>query len=147
MYPINFGYIIKLKDMERRDIYDIRPRGMDKYLAEYGWHFSKPMAEYAISRMKDRNGSKVQMKDRKILEDALKSLGADIEKLKGYDIVYVEAMARSDYYGNSITTDAQLHKFVMDYLCDRDGYEGVALTRYYADCLAKGEPIIWEDMI
>ena len=66
---------------------------------------------------------------------------------KGYDAVYVAAMAKSDYYGSSITTDMQYLKFIADYMDDKDGYDGIAFTRFYADCLAKGIPILWEDML
>lgn len=36
------------------------PSGMEDYLSQYGWHFSKKMCEYATSRMykKDANGKK-----------------------------------------------------------------------------------------
>lgn len=27
------------------------------------------------------------------------------------------------------------------------GYDGKALTRFYADCIGSGTPIMWEDMI
>lgn len=34
-----------------------------------------------------------------------------------------------------------------DYLGDPDGYEGVAFTRFYADCIGKGALIPWDDML
>lgn len=27
------------------------------------------------------------------------------------------------------------------------GYDGLPMTRFYADCIGKGTPIMWEDMI
>ena len=56
-------------------------------------------------------------------------------------------MAKADYHGSSITEDAKMIKFVKDYLDDPDGYDGIALTRFYADCIGKGEIIPWEDML
>ena len=40
---------------QRLDIYDIFPSGMTEYLSRYGWHFSKNMCEWAVSRMKAEN--------------------------------------------------------------------------------------------
>jgi hypothetical protein len=28
-----------------------------------------------------------------------------------------------------------------------DGYDGLPMTRFYADCIGSGNPIIWEDVI
>ena len=39
--------------MARFDMYEKKPAGMDNYLSNYGWHFSKKMCEWAISMMKD----------------------------------------------------------------------------------------------
>ena len=41
----------------RLDVYEKLPSGMEKYLAEHGWNFSKKLCEYAVSKMKDRNGN------------------------------------------------------------------------------------------
>ena len=56
-------------------------------------------------------------------------------------------MAKADYHESSITEDVKMIKFVKDYLDDPDGYDGIALTRFYADCIGKGETIPWEDVI
>lgn len=50
---------------------------------------------------------------------------------------------------NPYTTISEqyLLQFVKDYLDDIDGYDGKALTRFYADCIGSGTPIMWEDMI
>lgn len=50
---------------QRLDIYDIFPSGMTEYLSRYGWHFSKNMCEWAVSRMKAENkatGKKEEIK-------------------------------------------------------------------------------------
>lgn len=131
----------------RRDKYDKYPEDMREYLSTYGWHFSKKMAEWAISKMRDRNEEKVKPKDKEALHQQLKSAGIDTDKIVGYDAVYVEAMARSDFFGSSITTDAHILKFVGDYLNDKDGYEDIAFNRFYADTIGKGIYIDWEMMI
>lgn len=129
------------------DYYDILPEGMKAYLSSYSWHFSKAMAEWAISKMKDRNGNKVQMRTKEQVESILKANNVELENDYGYDKVFVMHMALSDYMGSSISDEAHLAKYVKDVLDDKDGYEGIAFTRFLADCSAKGVPIIWSDMI
>lgn len=132
--------------MDRLDIYERKPTGMEEYLANYGWHFSKAMCMWAISMMKDREGQKVKAHEKQELEEKLKANNVNVE-VKGYDAVYVMAMAQADYFKSSIVDDAHLMKFVGDYLGDKDGYEGIAFTRFYADCMAKGIPVQWDDML
>lgn len=129
------------------DYYDILPNGMDAYLSNYGWHFSKAMCEWAVSKMRDRNGERLKMKTKEDVEAILKSYNVEIENDHGYDKVFVMHMGMSDYLGSSIPDEMRLAKYVKDVLDDRDGYEGIALTRFLADCSAKGIPIIWEDVI
>lgn len=74
--------------------------------------------------------------------DLLKANGVKLENDFGYDAVYVANMAKADYYGSSISDDAHLAKFIKDYLDDPDGYEGIAFTRFYADCIGSGTPIM-----
>lgn len=63
----------------------------------------------------------------------------------GNQLVY--HMAKSDFFESSIISEQYLLQFVKDYLDDIDGYDGKALTRFYADCIGSGTPIMWEDMI
>ena len=65
----------------------------------------------------------------------------------GYDAVYVANMCKADYLGSSVRGEADLVKFVDDTINDPDGYDGMVFTRFYADCIGSGKPIIWEDMI
>ena len=133
--------------MTRLDYYDILPAGMDAYLSNYGWHFSKPMCEWAVSKMRDRNGDPVKMKTKEEVDAILKRNNIEIENDYGYDKVFVMHMGLADYFANSIVDEAHLARYVQDVLDDKDGYEGVALTRFLADCNAKGLPIIWQDVI
>lgn len=125
---------------------------MEEYLSVNSWHFSKKMCDYAVRRMKKRgkqNGEPVPLEpyDKERCEAVLKQYGVDTSGYAGYDFVYVMNMARADYYGSSVADEAHLALFVKDYMEDPDGYEGVAFTRYYADCIGKGTPIPWEDML
>ena len=97
--------------------------------------------------MIDRSGNKVQMKSKDEVETILKRNNVEINNDQGYDKVFVMHMGLSDYFGSSIVDEAHLARYVKDVLDDEDGYDGIALTRFLADCCAKGVPIIWEDVI
>ena len=133
--------------MDRLDTYEPKPAGMENYLSNYGYHFSKAMCEWAVSQMKDRNGNRLQMYDKERVDNILKTNNVNLDNDKGYDKVFVLNMGRSDYLGSSITDEPHLAKYVKDVLDDKDGYEGIAFTRFYADCIGKGIPIVWEDMM
>lgn len=125
---------------------------MEDYLSMYGWHFSKKLCDWAVSRMKKRVQGKQQpeplqphTKDQ--VEDLLKRHNIDSSGFIGYDHVYVCNMAKADFVGSSIPDEQHLALFVKDYMCDVDGYDEVAMTRFYADCIGRGEQIPWEDVI
>jgi len=139
--PLNFTV------MERLDYYDYRPKEMDAYLSNYGYHFSKKMCDWAVGNMRDRNGRKVQLKTLEQVDAILRAYGIALENDKGYDKVFVMHMALSDYFGSSIVDEQRLALYVRDVLDDKDGYPGIAFCRFVADCNGKGVPIIWEDMI
>lgn len=134
--------------MERLDYYEIPPKGMDAYLSSHGHHFSKPMLEWAVGMMKDREGKKAEPVDRKQLDETFKNFGITLKRTEGYyDPVYVWCMAKSDYYGSSILDDFKLALFVRDYIDDPDGNPTRAFDEFYVNCVAKGIDIPWEDMI
>ena len=58
--------------------------------------------EFAVSRMKDRNGKKIEPYSKDKVDALLKQYGIELKKDKGYDCVYVCNMALSDYFGSSI---------------------------------------------
>lgn len=135
----------------RLDSRDTFPSGMEEYLAQNGWHFNKKLCEWAVSKMKKKNQlnkiEKITPYTKDNLDALLKANNVSIENDVGYDALYVLNMAKADYHGSSITEDVKMIKFVKDYLDDPDGYDGIALTRFYADCIGKGEMIPWEDVI
>ena len=77
----------------------------------------------------------------------LKQYGIELKKDKGYDCVYVCNMALADYFGSSIPNPQYLAMFIRDYIDDEDGYDGLPFTRYYADTIGSGTPILWEEMM
>ncbi len=124
---------------------------MQEYLELYGWHFSPKLCEWAVKRMKRRvSGGGVEpvtMMNKDKAEEMLKAYGIDCSNFIGYDHVYVLNMAKSDFYGSSIADEAKLARYVCDYLNDPDGYDEIALTRFYADAIGKGEIIPWAECI
>lgn len=133
--------------MDRLDSYGTLPKDMEEYLSNHGWHFSKKMCEHAVSCMRNRAGNKIEPITKEKVETLMKQYNIEVKNAKGYDCVYVVNMALADYHGSSIVDQQRLVMFVRDYIDDADGYEGIALTRYYADCIGKGEPIEWSEMI
>lgn len=134
--------------MNRLDYYDILPKGMSAYLSHHGWHFSKPMLEWAVGMMRDRNGNKVSVVDRKTFDEVMASYGVSLDNDEGYyDGIYVWCMATSDYLGSSIPDQMHLAKYVKDYIDDIDGQPSRAFDEFYINCVAKGIDIPWKDMI
>lgn len=136
----------------RLDINYRFPSGMKEYLDTYGWHFSKKMCEWAVSKMRRKNPQTqkeepLDYMDKEKTEEFLKKYNVQIQNDKGYDKIYVLNMKRADEFKSSIPDEVHLALSVKDYLDDVDGYSSVAFTRFYADCIAKGEPIMWEDTI
>ena len=133
--------------MDNLNYYDIRPAGLDAYLSSHGWHFSKAMCKWAVSKMRDRNERRIEFRTKDQVEQFLRSHGIELKRDNGYDAVYVIHMVYADFFGSSINTDDAIAKYVRDYIDDPDGYEGIAFVRFLADCEAKGIGIDWEDMI
>lgn len=135
----------------RLDSFGSYPSGMKEYLSAYGWHFSRKMCEWAISRMykTDKSGNRtyIQELSKDYIDNLLSSHGVKLSRNEGYDYVYVANMCKADFYGSSITDDSMLVRFIYDYIEDDDAYDGMPFTRFYADCIGSGTPIMWEDMI
>lgn len=126
------------------------PSGMEEYLSYYGWHFSKKMCDWAISKMyKVSNGNKqyINRIDKDNFERMLANYGVELDCTFEYDCLYVVNMAKSDFMGSSIQDERSLLLYVKDYTEDPDGYEGLPFTRFYADCIGSGIAIPWEDVI
>ena len=70
--------------MSRLDYYDILPAGMEAYLASHGRHFSKPMLEWAVSLMRDRNGNRGLAVEKKQFDDIMRAYGLELNRKDGY---------------------------------------------------------------
>ena len=134
--------------MNRLDFYDILPAGMEAYLASHGHHFSKPMLEWAVGMMRDKNGHKGTPIDRKRFDEIMTAYDQTLTRAEGYyDGIYVWCMGKSDYLGSSIVDEPHLAMFVKDYIDDIDGNPTRAFDEFYINCIAKGIDIPWEDLI
>ena len=131
---------------QRLDTYSRFPSGMQDYLSAYGWHFSRKMCDWAVGKMKTKGGA-LEPLSREDLDAILKKYGIKLENDTACDALYVANMAKADYFGRSISDMAHLALFVKDYLDDPDGYRGLPFTRFVADCMGSGNPIMWEDML
>lgn len=138
--PPSFGIMTDLTQ------YDIKPEGMINYLRYNGPHFSKKLAEWAISKMK-KDGKPLQATSKQDIDKVMQALNISINNNMLYDYVYVFNMAKADFYGSSLENEKQLAKYVKDYIDDEDGYDGIAFNRFLADCARKGIAIDWESMI
>ena len=90
---------------------------------------------------------KIQPASKDHEDDLLKKHSVQIEDINGYDAVYLYNMIKADYYGSSIKDEQQAALHIKDNICDVDGYDSKTFTHFYADCIAKGIPIMWEDML
>lgn len=135
----------------RLDNKDKMPTGMEDYLAQNGWHFNKKMCNWATSKMKKKDSSGKSVKISPYTKDdvdvILKRNNINLENDWGYDAVYVANMCIADFLGSSILDENRLALYIKDVVDDPDGYEGMVFTRFYADCIGSGRPIMWEDML
>lgn len=135
------------------DIYDdYRPKAMDAYLRFNGWNFSKKAYEYAVKGMFKRNTNtgkreKVEVPSKEKIDEIFKRYNINLEHNKGYNYMYAFAMGYADYYKSSITDEQHLAMYVKDVIDDPDNEGGNVFRKFYADCVAKGEPLEWEDLL
>lgn len=125
------------------DIYDDRPTSMKRYLKYYGQHFNKKLSDFAVSKMK--HGKQAVQKEK--VDEILSKHGITLQNNELYDHVYVYNMGNNDFMGSSITDERHLAMYVKDVIDDKDGYDGIVFNRWYADMVANGIPIEWDDML
>lgn len=119
----------------------------EEYTDQYGCHFNKKLYEWAVSMMRDRNGSSIQPMQKEQVTEFLRANGITLKNDRGYDAAYVHAMAKADYWGSSISDDAHLALFVRDFIDDADGTKTKAFDHFVVDCRAKEEPIFFDEMM
>nr|DAM07198.1 MAG TPA: hypothetical protein [Caudoviricetes sp.] len=136
---------------ERLDIYEKKPFGMDEYLANNGWHFSKKMCEFAVSLMewKNQNGEKEKLPamSKDDVDAMLTKYGVTLKNKIGYDYVYVANMCKADFLKSSVPNEQYQALYIKDTIDDPDGYDGKEMTRWYADTIGMGIPVMWSDLM
>ena len=106
------------------------------------------MYEFAVSGMeKSSNGAKMEPLTKEEFQSRMKSAGIELQYDVMCDGMFVMSMAMSDFYGTSLLNDQQLAQYVKDYVDDIDQVDGFIFNRFYADCVLKGTPIDWEEML
>lgn len=131
-------------------LYDIKPKYMLNYIRYYGYHFNKALCDFAVSKMKKKEGDKtvkITPMTKTEVDNLLKRYNIELKNNQGYDYVFVANMGKADYYGDSIPNEQYLAKYIRNVIDDPDGYDGLPFYRWYADCCKKGIIIDWEDMI
>ena len=128
------------------------PEDMERYLSYYGLHFNKKLYEFAVSMMKKvdkiagrtEKVSPVKMENLQVM---LSRYGVEVEPTDVYDALYLATMVKADFWGSSIEDEEHMARYIKDVICDPDGYEGIVLCRFIADCNAKGIGIFWDMML
>lgn len=133
-----------MQDIERAQL---EPSGYAEYMATYGGHFSKKMCEWAVSMMKDDNDEKIEPWTKEQVEALLLKYGVTLDNDKGYDKVYVANMCKADYYEDAVPDESHVARYIKKSLDDPDGYEEMVFNRFMMDCMGRGIPIMWEDML
>lgn len=121
-----------------------------QYMEQTKGHFSKKMAEWAVSMMekKDPSGSMRRITPFSMdeVEDIIKPYKQDIPDECIYDCYYLANMAKADYE-KSLPTKDMIGMYVKETVCDPDGDSTSVLACFRAKMDNKGVPIFWERMI
>ncbi len=125
---------------------------MDDYISAWGWHFNKKLCKFAVKHMRRKNrntgeSEKFEPWEREKVEELLKKHNIELENLTSHDHVYVANMALSDFFKGSIPDEAHLALYIKEVVDDDDQADGFIMNRFYADCVRKGLPIPWDDVL
>lgn len=137
------------------DMYDDMPREMRSYLSHFGWHFNKKACEMAVKAMRKKPSGivsnakpePIEPWSKEQVEELLAKHNIKLEHNTGYDFVYVANMGKADYLKSSIPDEQHIALYVKDVIDDPDNEGGNVFRKYYVDCIAKGEPLEWEDIL
>lgn len=93
---------------------------------------------------KDVNGKKnfIIPMSKDGVDEILKRYSLKVDNKIGYDYVFAANMCMADYMGSSIEDERHMALFIKDYVDDQDGYSELPFTRFYADCIGSGTPIV-----
>lgn len=134
------------------DIYDKKPKAMMRYIQNYGYHFSKKAAEYAIGKMRRLNPTTGKLElidkvDKENIDEQMKKYGITLLYNELHDYVFAYHIAMAYFYKSSLQTEEAVCKFVKDYIDNPDQVDGFVFNRWYADCCHSGVPIDWDELL
>ncbi len=126
--------------------YDIMPESMINYLRYNGKHFNKKLCDFAVSKMKDKNG-RITPYTKADVDTLLQAHNIELKNNQLYDYVYVANMCKADFLNSSVIDEAHLIRYVKDVIDDIDAVDGLVFNRWYADMCYIGIAIDWEEML
>lgn len=118
------------------------------YVEKHGYHFSEKLAEYAVSLMENDDESTHKWTAAQV-KSALDQLGlTDFGKSTIGDLTYLANMAYADFYPEVVRSETACIKYAYAVAHDRDGYDGIAFSRWLSDLTGKKvTDIKWEDYV
>lgn len=122
--------------------------GFISYTKKHGYHFSERLAEYASSLMHNENGLEHSWSAAEV-RNSLVSLGdTDFNMSTTGDLCYLANMAYADFFPEVLLNETACIKYAYAVAHDKDGYDGIAFSRWLADVIAKDiTDIDWENYI
>ena len=131
-------------------MFDMRPKTMEAYLSNYGWHFNEELCKYAVSLMyyEDDDEHKVYTKYKKKeeVEELLTKHGIKPKSKIDYDFLYTYHAYCTDLKGT--VSDEKLLLQITDAICrDADVGDGAILRKWLAVMVSNGEPVFWGDFL
>lgn len=131
------------------DLYDNIPDDMRVYLQNYGFNFSEKMAEFAISKMKDKDDNPYIPVPKEKVKELLARYGVTLELDNGSNSWYVCNMLKSDNWGSSISDEQHLALGIKDYIDDKDAGVGTEkpFRYFFALCMGNGTALNWREML
>lgn len=122
-----------------------------QYQEKHKGHFSKKLADWAISMMEKIDTATGKMKaitptSLEEVEELLKQNSIKIPEESIYDALYLANMAKADYE-ESLPTKQVVAKYIKETICDPDGCPEAVLACFCAKMDLKSMPIHWERFI
>lgn len=125
--------------------------GEAQYMDANQGHFSKKLAEWAISRMMTKDpatGRMVKAPYHPIeeMENAMHAIGTRVSDECIYDAWYLYNMCFADYR-NSLDDERRIARYIDETINDPDGCPEMVLACFRAKMDVLGIPIFWERMM
>lgn len=130
--------------------YDEIPEDMLIYLRNYGPHFNRKLAKFAVSKMTkiiDGKERPIPPYTKEEVENILAMNNVEVMRGQLCDCVYVANMCKADFLGSSIIDEKHLALYIKDVIDDVDAPDGLVFNRWYADMCYNGIAVEWEDML